>query len=215
MSTSTPRVLRDNIKEVENRDHLILWFEEIGIQDIAKVGGKNASLGEMIQQLTSKGVNIPGGFATTAFAYRYFMEQGGLETKLRQLFADLDVEDLNNLRSRGKQARALILNTPFPIELEAAITQTYIQLCQRYSIDWQYCDRFEGEERELCQKYAYNVDVAVRSSATAEDLPDASFAGQQETYLNVQGVKSVLEACHKCFASLFTDRAISYRTTTN
>ncbi len=191
---------------------LVLWFEDVGMGDVSLVGGKNASLGEMIQQLTPKGINVPGGFATTAYAYRYFIEQAGLESKLRQLFADLDVEDVNNLRSRGKQARALILNTPFPQELEAAITEAYGQLCQRYSIDFEYCDRFEGAEKELCHKYTYNVDVAVRSSATAEDLPDASFAGQQETYLNVHGIQCVLEACHKCFASLFTDRAISYRT---
>ncbi len=190
----------------------VLWFEEVGMEDVSLVGGKNASLGEMIQQLTPKGINVPGGFATTAYAYRYFIQQAGLDTKLRQLFADLDVEDVKNLRSRGKHARALILNTPFPEELETAITEAYSQLCQQYSIDFEYCDRFEGEEKELCQKYTYNVDVAVRSSATAEDLPDASFAGQQETYLNVHGVESVLEACHKCFASLFTDRAISYRT---
>ncbi|GAB4540121.1 MAG: phosphoenolpyruvate synthase [Pleurocapsa sp.] len=190
----------------------VLWFEEVGMSDVSLVGGKNASLGEMIQQLTPKGINVPGGFATTAYAYRYFVQQAGLETKLRQLFADLDVEDMSNLRSRGKQARALILNTPFPEELETAITEAYSQLCQRYSIDFESCDRLEGEEKELCQKYTYNVDVAVRSSATAEDLPDASFAGQQETYLNVHGVQSVLESCHKCFASLFTDRAISYRT---
>ena len=191
---------------------LILWFEDVGMGDVSLVGGKNASLGEMIQQLTPKGINVTGGFATTAYAYRYFIQQAGLETKLRQLFADLDVEDMENLRSRGKQARALILNTPFPKELETAITQAYSQLCQRYSVDFEYCDRFEGKEKEQCHKYTYNVDVAVRSSATAEDLPDASFAGQQETYLNVHGVQCVLEACHKCFASLFTDRAISYRT---
>ncbi|HHP7232416.1 MAG TPA: phosphoenolpyruvate synthase [Xenococcaceae cyanobacterium] len=191
---------------------LVLWFEEVGIKDIPLVGGKNASLGEMIQQLTPKGINVPGGFATTAYAYRYFIEQAGLETKLRQLFADLDVENVNNLKVRGKQARALILNTPFPQELEVAITEAYTQLCQRYGIDSEYCNSLEGAEKELCQKYSYNIDVAVRSSATAEDLPDASFAGQQETYLNVHGVQSVLEACHKCFASLFTDRAISYRT---
>ncbi len=191
---------------------LVLWFEDVGMSDVSLVGGKNASLGEMIQQLTPQGINVPGGFATTAYAYRYFVEQAGLETKLRQLFADLDVEDLRNLRSRGKQARALILNTPFPTELETAITEAYTQLCQGYSIDFSYCDQFEGEEKEICKKYTYNVDVAVRSSATAEDLPDASFAGQQETYLNVHDVQRVLEACHKCFASLFTDRAISYRT---
>ncbi len=191
---------------------LVLWFEDVEMSDVSLVGGKNASLGEMIQQLTPQGINVPGGFATTAYAYRYFVKQAGLETKLRQLFADLDVEDLSNLRSRGKQARALILNTPFPEELTTAITEAYSQLCQRYSIDFSYCEQFEGEEKEVCKKYTYNVDVAVRSSATAEDLPDASFAGQQETYLNVHDIQCVLEACHKCFASLFTDRAISYRT---
>ena len=191
---------------------LVLWFEDVGMGDVSLVGGKNASLGEMIQQLTPKGINVPGGFATTAYAYRYFIQQAGLENKLRQLFADLDVESLSNLRSRGKQARALILNTPFPAELETAITEAYSQLCQRYTIDFSYCDQFDGEEKEICKKYTYNVDVAVRSSATAEDLPDASFAGQQETYLNVHDIQCVLEACHKCFASLFTDRAISYRT---
>ena len=201
------------LKSLQDKEKaLVLWFEDVGMSDVSLVGGKNASLGEMIQQLTPQGINVPLGFATTAYAYRYFIQQAQLETKLRQLFADLDVEDLSNLRSRGKQARALILNTPFPEELETAITQAYSELCQRYSIDYQYCDRFEGEEKEQCQKYTYNVDVAVRSSATAEDLPDASFAGQQETYLNVHDLQCVLEACHKCFASLFTDRAISYRT---
>ncbi len=200
-----PELLQDKEKT------FVLWFEEVGMKDVALVGGKNASLGEMIQQLTPQGINVPGGFATTAYAYRYFIQQAGLETKLRELFVDLDVENVNNLQARGKQARALILNTPFPTELEAAITEAYSQLCQRHSIDFQYCDRFEGEAKEICQHYTYNVDVAVRSSATAEDLPDASFAGQQETYLNVHGVQSVLASCHKCFASLFTDRAISYR----
>jgi pyruvate,water dikinase len=191
---------------------LILWFEEVGIADIPLVGGKNASLGEMIQQLTPKGVNVPTGFATTAYAFRYFVQKAGLEAKLRELFADLDVEDVSNLRDRGRQARALILNTPFPSELELAITQAYIRLCERYGNGTDACDRYEGAEKEECQRYLSDVDVAVRSSATAEDLPDASFAGQQETYLNVHGVIGVLEACHKCFASLFTDRAISYRT---
>jgi pyruvate,water dikinase len=169
---------------------LVLWFEEVGIADIPVVGGKNASLGEMIQQLTPKGVNVPTGFATTAYAYRHFIKAAGLEEKLRELFADLDVDDVSNLQQRGKQARSLILNTPFTQELQNAIAEGYGGLCDRY-----------GEDTE----------VAVRSSATAEDLPDASFAGQQETYLNVQGIKRVLEYCHRCFASLFTDRAISYR----
>jgi pyruvate,water dikinase len=170
---------------------LILEFEQVGIQDISIVGGKNASLGEMIQQLSSKGVNVPNGFATTAYAYRYFIESAGLEDKLRLLFAELDVEDVNSLRQVGKQARMLMLQTPFPEELQTAIAIAYQKLCDQYGSD---------------------TDVAVRSSATAEDLPDASFAGQQETYLNVHGLKGVLDACHRCFASIFTDRAISYRT---
>lgn len=174
-----------NIKE-----SLVLPFEAVTIQDIPVVGGKNASLGEMIHQLGKKGVKVPTGFATTAHAYRYFIESGGLENKLRSIFASLNIEDINNLRSVGKQARRLVLQTPFPQDLENAIAQGYYQLCQKYGTD---------------------TDVAVRSSATAEDLPDASFAGQQETYLNVHGLSAVLEACHKCFASIFTDRAISYR----
>ncbi|EGJ31514.1 MULTISPECIES: phosphoenolpyruvate synthase [Moorena] len=191
----------------------VLWFEQVGIADIPLVGGKNASLGEMIRQLTPVGVRVPSGFATTAYAYRYFIEKAGLEAKLRQAFLDLDVEDVNNLRQRGIQARSLILNTPFPEELANAIAQGYQQLCQRYGNDPQeFCEQFEPEDRDTCLQSNYNTDVAVRSSATAEDLPDASFAGQQETYLNVHGVKGVLEACHKCFASLFTNRAISYRT---
>ncbi|MEH2391777.1 MAG: phosphoenolpyruvate synthase [Nostoc sp.] len=171
---------------------LILWFDEVGIADIPVVGGKNASLGEMIQQLTPKGINVPTGFATTAYAYRHFIQSAGLEAKLRQLFADLDVEDVKNLRERGKKARSLLIHTPFPVELREAIAKAYQSLGERYNAE---------------------TDVAVRSSATAEDLPDASFAGQQETYLNVVGAEGVLAACHKCFASLFTDRAISYRHT--
>ena len=169
---------------------LILWFEEVGIHDLALVGGKNASLGEMIQQLTPQGINVPNGFAITAYAYRYYIQQTGLDTKLRSLFADLDVEDLNNLRQRGKQARSMLRYTPFPKDLKEAIAAAYEKLCENYGID---------------------TDVAVRSSATAEDLPDASFAGQQESYLNINGAEGVLVACHRCFASLFTDRAISYR----
>ncbi|GAB4201494.1 MAG: phosphoenolpyruvate synthase [Coleofasciculaceae cyanobacterium] len=199
---------------------LVLWFEEVGIADIPLVGGKNASLGEMIQQLTAKGVRVPTGFATTAHAYRYFIKGAGLEEKLRELFADLDVEDVNNLRIRGKQARSLILNTPFPQELQDAIANAYLKLCvseappkeERYGYTTKLCDRFDPEYQEQCKQESVTVDVAVRSSATAEDLPDASFAGQQETYLNVFGVQDVIDACHRCFASIFTDRAISYRT---
>ncbi|CAN1211295.1 phosphoenolpyruvate synthase [Tumidithrix helvetica PCC 7403] len=185
--------------EILTREHAIpskdeafvLWFEQVGIADIPLVGGKNASLGEMIRELKAQGVNVPNGFATTAHAYRYFIQAAGIESKLRQLFATLDVENVNNLRSVGKQARSLILNTPMPQPIQEAIRRAYARLCSQY-----------GSE----------TDVAVRSSATAEDLPDASFAGQQETYLNVHGLSTVLTACQNCFASIFTDRAISYRT---
>ena len=188
MATVSKSTLSGSAKERS----LILWFDEVGIADIPVVGGKNASLGEMIQQLTPKGINVPTGFATTAYAYRHFIQSAGLETKLRKLFADLDVEDVKNLRERGKKARSLLIHTPFPVELREAIAKAYQSLSERYNAE---------------------TDVAVRSSATAEDLPDASFAGQQETYLNVVGAEGVLAACHKCFASLFTDRAISYRHT--
>ena len=194
----------------------VLWFEEVGIADIALVGGKNASLGEMIRQLSVEGVKVPTGFAMTAYAFRYFMERAGLVDRLRALFADLDVENVNNLRERGQKARALILQTPFPAELESAIVEAYVMLCDRYSPQaapsMTKGDRQHHKKSRSDRHYNSGVDVAVRSSATAEDLPDASFAGQQETYLNVYGSKSVLEACHRCFASLFTDRAISYRT---
>ncbi|NEP03227.1 MAG: phosphoenolpyruvate synthase [Symploca sp. SIO2E9] len=189
----------------------VLWFEEVGIADIALVGGKNASLGEMIQQLTPRGINVPTGFAVTADAYRYFIQSAALESKLRELFADLNVEDVSNLQQRGKQARALILNTPFPHNLQEAIANAYQQLCVKYGGNCEVGERFDADYRQQCERESRSIDVAVRSSATAEDLPDASFAGQQETYLNIQGVKGVLDACHKCFASLFTDRAISYR----
>ncbi|MFN9397676.1 MAG: phosphoenolpyruvate synthase [Pseudanabaena sp.] len=191
MTSST--LASETSRNVPKEQALVLWFEEVGIADIPLVGGKNASLGEMIRQLQPKGVNVPNGFATTAYAFRHFIERAGLEAKLRELFADLDIEDMNNLRDRGRMARALVLSTPFPDDLQMAIAMSYQKLCDCYE----------------CGKES---DVAVRSSATAEDLPDASFAGQQETYLNVYGANEVVEACHRCFASLFTDRAISYRT---
>ncbi len=169
---------------------LVLWFDQVGIADLPLVGGKNASLGEMIRQLTAKGVRVPNGFATTAFAYREFIHESGLETKLREIFSTLDVDNGESLRRCGQKARNLILHATFPMNLQEEITRAYQNLCSQYGAD---------------------VDVAVRSSATAEDLPDASFAGQQETYLNVHGMAAVLDACKRCFASIFTDRAISYR----
>ncbi len=189
----------------------VLWFEQVGIHDVELVGGKNASLGEMIRQLSPMGVNVPTGFATTAYMFRYFLQQAGLEARLRSLFADLDVNDVNNLRDRGRQARTLILDTPFPSDIETAIVNAYVQLSERYGSVIEVCDTLSGDAREACLSRHSGVDVAVRSSATAEDLPDASFAGQQESYLNIHGIDGVLSACHRCFASLFTDRAISYR----
>jgi pyruvate,water dikinase len=170
----------------------ILWFDEIGIEDVALVGGKNASLGEMIRELGNKGVNVPNGFAVTAYAYRYFIEKAGIEDEIKKILSELDVQDIGNLRGIGKKIRSLIKNAELPKELENAIREAY-------------------EEMHTKLGYEKNPDIAVRSSATAEDLPDASFAGQQETYLNVKGSDEVIKACKNCFASLFTDRAISYR----
>ncbi len=169
---------------------LIKWFNEITINDIQLVGGKNASLGEMYQNLTDKGVNIPDGFAVTAEAYKFFIKSNNLSEPLKKLLLDLDKSDVNQLKSVGEKIRNMILKAPLPQELIEAIVKAY---------------------SEMENKYGKDVDVAVRSSATAEDLPDASFAGQQETYLNIRGAKNVVNAVKKCFASLFTDRAISYR----
>jgi pyruvate,water dikinase len=169
----------------------ILWFEEIGINDVPNVGGKNASLGEMVRELTSKGVKVPNGFAVTAAAYRGFLREARLDQTIREALKGLDTRDLENLRQRGLKIRQAIVSANLPKELEHAITDAYDRLS----------DQTHGP-----------LDVAVRSSATAEDLPDASFAGQQETYLNVQGRRALLDACKRCFASLFTDRALSYRT---
>lgn len=171
-------------------DKMVLWFDELELADIPQVGGKNASLGEMRRKLNPQGVRIPDGYAVTANAYRYLLASSGIIDRMKQILSDLDTHDIENLKSRGKQIRSLIYNSPFPKDLEEEIVTAY---------------------GKLCEEYGTNTDVAVRSSATAEDLPDASFAGQQETYLNVTGKEALLEACKKCFASLFTDRAISYR----
>ena len=168
----------------------ILWFEDIGIEDVPLVGGKNASLGEMFRELTPQGVRIPNGFAITAAAYHDFVENSGVAARLAEILAGLDTRDIAGLQRRGLAARQAILDAELPKSLQAAILDAYAKLS-------------EG--------LAAPADVAVRSSATAEDLPDASFAGQQETYLNVQGAAALLAACKRCFASLYTDRAISYR----
>lgn len=164
-------------------------FDQLGIDDIPIVGGKNASLGEMIRELKGEGIRVPDGFATTSAAYRHYLESTGLDEKISSLLADLNVNDVDNLQQRGMAVRHAILDTPIPFDLVVSIHDAYKLLC--------------GDRG--------NMSVAVRSSATAEDLPDASFAGQQETYLNVIGERLLLDACHKCFASLFTDRAIAYR----
>jgi pyruvate,water dikinase len=169
---------------------LVMWFDELQLKDIPEVGGKNASLGEMRQNLQKKGVNIPDGYAITAQAYRYLIESAGIWGKIKEILQDLDTHDMQNLSTRGKKVRDLIYNAPVPKDLRDEIVKAY---------------------RKLCDEYGPNTDVAVRSSATAEDLPDASFAGQQETFLNIRGEEALIDACKRCFASLFTDRAISYR----
>ncbi len=169
---------------------LILWFDDIGIEDVPDVGGKNASLGEMYQHLTAKGVAVPHGFAITAYAYQYLIKSAGIEDDVKNALAGLDTHDLKNLQERGEKVRNIIRGAEFPQDLKDAIIDAY---------------------KKMEAKYGENVDVAVRSSATAEDLPDASFAGQQETYLNVRGYDAILDYCSQCFASLFTNRAISYR----
>ena len=169
----------------------IKWFEDLSIDDVPLVGGKNASLGEMIRNIGEKGINVPSGFAITSYAYKYTIEKEGVHNKIREILSDLNTHDVNNLAERGKKIRDLIKNTPIPSEIENEIRYFY---------------------KEMEKRYGSNVDVAVRSSATAEDLPNASFAGQQETYLNVRGEDDLLSKVKDCFASLFTNRAISYRT---
>ena len=167
-----------------------LDFSDITLKDVGRVGGKNASLGEMFRALKPKGVGVLDGFATTADAYWRLLQTNDLETRLRSIFGGLDAEDLAGLAERGHAARAAVLETPLPDELRVAILAAYDRLCQRV-----------GREAE----------TAVRSSATAEDLPEASFAGAGETFLNVRGRDALLRAVQACCASLFTDRAISYR----
>ena len=169
----------------------VLWFDQLTIDDVPLVGGKNASLGEMYTNLSSRGVRVPNGFAITAYAYRYFIEKNNLKDKIHEALKDLNTRDIENLRERGAKVRRMIVEAEFPEELKKEIIKAYRDLSNAY-----------GQEA---------VDVAVRSSATAEDLPDASFAGEQESYLNIRGEQQVLEYAKKCMASLFTDRAISYR----
>ncbi|WP_314310174.1 phosphoenolpyruvate synthase [Kingella denitrificans] len=169
----------------------VIWFENLRMTDVESVGGKNASLGEMISQLTEKGVRVPTGFATTAEAYRTFLAHNGLSDRISQALAALDVDDVTELARVGKEIRQWILETPFPAALDADIETAWNKMVADAGSD--------------------QISVAVRSSATAEDLPDASFAGQQETFLNINGLENVKEAMRHVFASLYNDRAISYR----
>lgn len=168
----------------------VVWFEDIGMGDVPLVGGKNASLGEMVRALESKGVRVPSGFATTAAAYRSFVDANGIAPTARTQLERFHAGQAS-LRETGDALRELFLGSQFPEDIAESIRASYRSLAER-----------SGEK---------NPAVAVRSSATAEDLPDASFAGQQETFLNVRGERDLLEACRRCYASLFTDRAISYR----
>lgn len=175
---------------IKDNNSFIKWYSEVGIEDVPFVGGKNAALGEMYSNLVPLGVNIPDGFALTADAYRHFFKETGLDEKIKDILSDLNTKDIRNLQIRGKKVREAILKSDLPKDLNETIAEAY---------------------KKLEKKYGKNRDVAVRSSATAEDLPGASFAGQQETYLNVRGIDEVLTSTKKCIASLFTDRAISYR----
>jgi len=168
----------------------VLWYEVLGMDDVDRVGGKNASLGEMISNLSNVGVQVPGGFATTSFAFNEFLEQSGLNDKIYKLLDTLDVSDISALSHCGETIRTWIIETPFLPEMQNDIEQAY---------------------EKLADGFADDASFAVRSSATAEDMPDASFAGQQETFLNVRGFSAVMVAIKHVFASLFNDRAISYR----
>ncbi|MEO9211446.1 MAG: phosphoenolpyruvate synthase, partial [Ginsengibacter sp.] len=172
-------------------NQFILELSEVGINDIEKVGGKNASLGEMIQNLSSLGINIPNGFVITVAAYREFLQYNNLEGTIRHIVGSIDYDNIESLRRGGQQVRILLQNGRFPKEMSEVIIKAYEELSSDYQQDY--------------------TDVAVRSSATAEDLPDASFAGQQETFLNVRGPATLMDCVRNCLASLFTDRAISYR----
>ncbi|MFH0258658.1 phosphoenolpyruvate synthase [Vibrio rumoiensis] len=170
-------------------DKNVVWYDALSMNDVDKVGGKNASLGEMVANLSNAGVKVPNGFATTSFAFNQFLETNQLNDRIYQLLDALDVDDVNALKSAGETIRNWVLEAPLPAQLENDIRDYYQELSN-------------GDEM---------LSVAVRSSATAEDLPDASFAGQQETFLNVRGIEAIIEATKHVFASLFNDRAISYR----
>src|SRR5574343_42832 len=178
------------IKMADMKTNYIYSYTELGKNDVAKVGGKNASLGEMFNQLKKSGINIPDGFATTSDAFLFFLQENKLKQPLENLFSQLDKKEFTNLSFIGEQARALFKNAKMPQKLTDEIIIAYEALCAA-----------NGRE----------VEVAVRSSATAEDLPTASFAGQHDSFLHIRDEDALVEACRRCFASLYTDRAIVYR----
>ena len=181
--------LRKNINQtsaMKNKKEYIQKLSEVGMEDLPRVGGKNASLGEMLQNLTSQNIKVPNGFAVTVDAYDAFIEENHLKEKISAALEGLDTTDIIQLRKTGSNIRKLISNGKFPVSVEKAILEYYYVLSEEYSQD--------------------ATDVAVRSSATAEDLPDASFAGQQSTYLNIRGGEMLLTAIRSCFASLYTDK---------
>jgi pyruvate,water dikinase len=175
----------------EKSKEFIIWFKDLAISDIPLVGGKNAALGEMFNNLVQMGVNVPNGFAITAYAYSYFLDKTGLKQKIKEVLTDLNTHNITDLQRRGKMVREMIIKEELPEEMKVEIIAAYQKLSSSY--------------------HTKNVDVAVRSSATAEDLPGASFAGQQETFLNINSEKELMLSVRKCMASLFTNRAISYR----
>ena len=170
---------------------LVLWLDALRLSDLGKVGGKNSSLGEMIGNLSNLGVSVPGGYATTAAAFQQFIAQSGLAQRIQDRLATLDVDNVSELTTAGAQIRQWVIDTPLIPEFDKAVREAYAQLCERAG--------------------SPDIAVAVRSSATAEDLPDASFAGQQETFLNVSGADDVIHTLKEVFASLYNDRAIAYR----
>ncbi len=181
---------QQSVQNQNTRQEYVLWYQQLGMNDVSQVGGKNASLGEMISNLSNAGVKVPGGFATTSYAFNEFLEHSGLEKRIHDVLDKLDVEDVNELAKVGEKIRSWIIDTPFTSNLEQAIALSY---------------------NELAGELGEQASFAVRSSATAEDMPDASFAGQQETFLNVKGLDAIKVAVKHVFASLFNDRAISYR----
>lgn len=201
------KILRRTVKQ---KQKYVLWFYETGIKDIELVGGKNASLGEMYGNLRKVGIKVPNGFSITAEAYRYFLRQNDLDKKIKDILKHLDTSNMRNLAQHGYKIREAILSAEFPTDLRNDIVAAYSKLSSEYSLHKSF--RISWDKKDHTNHFAGGVDVAVRSSATAEDLADASFAGQQESYLNVTGEYQLLESIKKCFSSLFTDRAISYRT---